>query len=194
MMLKTVILALFVLVNQVVARSIPVEEDICETESRKWEACLEIYINKTITENQEYLASTVSPGTKPMKNLKGALNCIGDLHCKGHRKFIKFQLDTISFALDRVIGEPAQCAQDTHDDLQQCVLDSTLLRNPEYNGEVLTCVGKLLEATECTDEEKRVIMSAARAQNDFMEFVFKMKKEESDANLFDETFDPTKYI
>ncbi|CAL2043209.1 unnamed protein product [Caenorhabditis brenneri] len=194
MMLKTALLALLVLVNLAVSRSIPVEEDVCETESRKWEACFEIYKNKTITLNQEYLASTISPGYQPMKDFKDFLSCVGELHCKGQRKLTKFQLDTVSFVLDRVIGEPAQCAQDTRGDLPHCVFGHTLLQNPEYNGEILTCAGNLLEATKCTDEEKRVLMGAARAQNDFMEIAFKTKMEESNVNLFDETFDPTKYI
>ncbi|EGT30755.1 hypothetical protein CAEBREN_29434 [Caenorhabditis brenneri] len=193
MMLKTAILALFVLVNLAVSRSLLVEEDICETESKKWEACFNTYKNKTITLNHEHLASTVSPGNQHITNLKDFLTCVGKLHCKGQRKLTKFQLDTVSFVLDRVIGEPAQCAQDTRGDLPHCVFDHTLVKNSEYNGEILTCAGNLLEATECTEEEKRVLMGAARAQNDFLEIVFKMKKEEIDANLFDETFDPTKY-
>ncbi|EFO95229.1 hypothetical protein CRE_08741 [Caenorhabditis remanei] len=202
-MLKT--LAVLVVLLSSVTCFFLSEKDICDVEKARWNQCFKGFINKTTELNEaakEILesSSTVAPShyENHKKHFKSLKQCVGDIHCKGMRKLIKFEWDTFDFYMEMDDGTAEQCVREADQTLplHSCIhpKDYKFPAGYDFNKEILSCTKEVLENTECSAEDKKNVMRGALAVKDMYDiFSFHLKSEDL-VNEFDLNFDRTKYL
>ncbi|UMM33657.1 hypothetical protein L5515_007052 [Caenorhabditis briggsae] len=160
---------------------------LCVAEAKRYNFCTGIYNNFTreLFESRKELiesSSTIAPlgsqlGGEFKKMMKCFLmKCIGDLECKGERKQIKFQIDTVEFYGERVT-EAQECIEknDINQSLRNCV-----------------ALHKQFPLPKGTDEKKG-LERGARAVADLYDQLDMVFADEEYVKNFDLKFDPRKY-
>ncbi|PIC25188.1 hypothetical protein B9Z55_018215 [Caenorhabditis nigoni] len=197
-MLKFLIL-FAVLVN--IAACHKSDPKFCAAEAKRFYSCTGSYNNFTrgvFEANKKLIesSSTVAPlGSQLGPEFKKMLKCIGDLECKGERKQIKFQIDTITFYSDRVT-DAQQCIEgnDINQSLRECVaLHKTFPLPKGFSSTVVPCVQQVLEGTDCSTAEKEGLERGARAVADLYDQLDLVFADKDYMKNFDLKFDPRNY-
>ncbi|ULT87872.1 hypothetical protein L3Y34_007209 [Caenorhabditis briggsae] len=179
---------------------------LCVAEAKRYNFCTGIYNNFTreLFESRKELiesSSTIAPlgsqlGGEFKKMMKCFLmKCIGDLECKGERKQIKFQIDTVEFYGERVT-EAQECIEknDINQSLRNCVALHKQFPLPKgFSPTVVPCVKHVLAGTDCSTDEKKGLERGARAVADLYDQLDMVFADEEYVKNFDLKFDPRKY-